>query len=236
MNLRKFGGALVALLLVCGAAEARAQFGVYGVYQGTRLGGIQCLNTVSNGVGTVQPCANGTPGYVAPASPSTGSLNFTGGYGGVFYDWRTFGPARLGFDLRAGEEHSNKSAASGAGGTNSTATQDVLAGVRASFHTPISILKPYGQVSAGWARSNATEPFGATSGTSSSVVPPRSYDNFFRVEGFVGVDVKILPALDLRAVELGIGNMNRMGSGSVGSSSVSVQSVGIGIVFHVPAS
>ena len=236
MNLRKFGGAVVALGLVFGAAEARAQFGVYGVYQGTRLGGIQCLNTVSNGVGTAAPCANGTPGYAASASPSTGSLNFTGGYGGVFYDWRTFGPARIGFDVRAGEEHSNKSASSGAGGSNATSTQAVLAGVRASFHTPISVLKPYGQVSAGWARSNVSEPFGTTVATSSSLTPPRSYDNFLRVEGFVGADIRILPQLDLRAVELGIGNMNRMGSGNAGSSSVSVQSVGIGIVFHLPAS
>ena len=236
MNFRKFGGALVALGMVCGAAEARAQFGVYGVYQGTRNTGIQCLNTVSNGVGTPQPCANGTAGYVAPASPKTGNLNFTGGFGGVFYDWKTFGPARLGFDVRAGEEHSNKSAASGAGGSNATSTQEVLAGVRASFHTPISILKPYGQVSAGWARSNVSEPFGFSTATSTSVVPPRSYDNFFKVEGFVGADLRIFPVVDVRIVELGIGNMNRMGSSGTGSTSVGVQSVGIGIVFHLPAS
>ena len=55
-------------------------------------------------------------------------------------------------------------------------------------------------------------------------------------EGFVGVDIHVLPLLDLRPIEVGIGNMNRVGSGSSidGSSSVGVRSLGGGVVFHLP--
>ena len=247
MNFRKSVGAVFALFVVFGGLQARAQFGVYGMYQGTRLSGVQCLNAQTVPVGaaatssTAPACANGTAGYVVnPAgavvvAPSTGSLNFTGGFGGVYYDWRNFGPARIGFDVRAGETHSNKSASSGAGGADATATQDVLAGVRASFHTPIKIVRPYVQGSVGWGRSNITEPFGATNGLAGSIVPPRQYDNFIEYEGFVGVDLKLFSIMDFRAIELGLGGMSREGSGQ-GSTTVGIQSVGIGIVFHLPAS
>jgi hypothetical protein len=56
-------------------------------------------------------------------------------------------------------------------------------------------------------------------------------------EGFVGVDLHVFPLIDLRPVELGIGNMNRFGSGSGfdETSSVGVKSIGAAIVFHLPS-
>ena len=54
------------------------------------------------------------------------------------------------------------------------------------------------------------------------------------VKGLANVRGQLLPMLDLRPIELGIGNMNRIGSGS-GSNSVGVKSIGAGIVFHLPA-
>jgi hypothetical protein len=47
------------------------------------------------------------------------------------------------------------------------------------------------------------------------------------VEGFAGADITILPVLDLRAIELGAGE-------AFGPSSHSIQSIGIGVVFHTP--
>jgi hypothetical protein len=67
---------------------------------------------------------------------------------------------RLGVDFRGGTMHSNKSATSSAGGNDATVLDNALLGVRGSFHTPISWLNPYVQMSVGYARSNATLPFG----------------------------------------------------------------------------
>jgi hypothetical protein len=49
----------------------------------------------------------------------------------------------------------------------------------------------------------------------------------------VGVDIHVFPLIDLRPVELGIGNMNRFGSGN-GTSSIGVRTIGAAIVFHTP--
>jgi hypothetical protein len=87
----------------------------------------------------------------------------------------------------------------------------------------------------GWARSDASEPFGTTNSDSSSPFPPRRYDNFLQYEGFVGADIRLFSIMDLRVPELGIGNMNRVGSGN-GTSSFGVKSIALGIVFHLPAS
>jgi hypothetical protein len=164
-------------------------------------------------------------------------VNPSGIQGGAYYDFRTVGPVRLGFDLRGGTEHSNKSATSSAGGSNATGLDDVLFGVRGSFHTRYSWLSPYAQVSAGYARSNATLPFGATTLNSGGVPNPRLEDNFMMYEGFAGVDIHVFPVIDLRPVELGIGNMDRFGSSATGDGpgSVGVMSIGAAIVFHLPS-
>ncbi|MDE1160970.1 MAG: hypothetical protein PW792_03370 [Acidobacteriaceae bacterium] len=222
----KFGRIVGLGLALLGCAAAHAQLSIYGTYTASRHTGLTCLDSQNECSGTENNAAG----------DHSSRINLTGGWGGVSYDWKKYGPAMIGFDLRAGEGHANRSATSSAGGAGATASQNVLAGVKASFHTPIHALKPYAQVSAGWARSNLTEPFGTTtvSPTSDSPVPPAKYDNFFQVEGFVGADIKIFPVLDLRIIELGIGNMNRLGNGS-GASSVGVMSAGVGVVFHFPS-
>ena len=134
--------------------------------------------------------------------------------------------------FRGGNNHANKSATSSAGGDNITGGSFFLAGVRGTIKTPISWLKPYAQISAGYAHSNVTEPI--VPGTVTVPNPPRAYDGFVQYEGFIGADIHVLPMLDLRPIELGLGNMNRIGSGS-GSNSVGVKSIGAGIVFHLPA-
>lgn len=204
------------------SAAARAQFGVYGMYSVTHYSGIRCLSTAP------VECANGA------SAGQTGVIDPLGGSGGVYYDFKSFGPVRVGVDLRAGANHNNKSGSSATGGNGSAGGQYVLGGLRGSVHTPFPWLKPYAQISVGYTHSDVTEPTDAT--TTGSVGAPRYYDKFIQYEGFVGADIRIASFLDYRAVEVGLGNMNRIGSGSSldGSSSVGVKSLSTGVVFHLP--
>ncbi len=213
--------AVVLFGLGC-AAAARAQAGVYVGYQATQQSGITCFS-----VAPVQCSSRG------------GKVNPAGFQAGAYYDFRNVGPMRLGVDFRGGTMHSNKSATSSAGGNNTTVLDDALLGVRGSFHTPISWLNPYVQVSAGYARSNATLPFGSASSSPGTTPLPRTEDNFLMYEGFAGLTIHVFPLIDLRPVEVGIGNMNRIGGNSGvgldGPSSIGVKSIGASVVFHLPS-
>jgi hypothetical protein len=201
MKLVKLAAAAFALTT---ALAAHAQLGVYGMYSATQYTGIPCLSI---------------PG---PCSSAGNKVSPSGASGGLFYDFKTFGPIRLGIDARGGVAHANKSAASSGGGDNITHSSYVLAGLRGTVKTPISAIKPYLQISAGWNRSNVTE------------LNPALYDNYLQYEAFGGVDVHIFPLLDLRPIELGIGNMNRFGTGTSATTSVGVRSIGAGVIFHLP--
>jgi len=238
---KRFGGwrsGLGLALVSCGLAAvpaAQAQFGVYVGYDATRMSNISCLSTSVS-------CSNGTAA-VSGTTVSSGHLNPSGVFVGGYYDWRNFGPMKLSFDVRYMDARSNKSAVTSGGGPNMVTSNTVLGGVRGSFPTPIHWLRPYVQVSAGRTSSNVTEPTcitgsggtllcGSTTVTSPS---PRQYDSFFTVEGFGGVDVRISSYLSLRAIELGYGNMNRLGSGTTGTtSSVGLSSVGAAVILHMP--
>jgi hypothetical protein len=113
---------------------------------------------------------------------------------------------------------SNKSASTSAGGPNATSANTILGGVRGTFHTPISWLKPFGEIGIGRTSTDAAN-------------GPGLFSSYLRYEGFAGIDIRILPVLDLRAVEVGLGNMNAIGGGS---GSISVRSVGASVVFHTP--
>jgi hypothetical protein len=182
---------------------AHAQLGVYGMYEGTQVSNVSCL-----GVGV--PCTSGG-----------GSVNPFGGVGGVYYDFKSFGPVRFGADLRGELLHANKSAASPIGGDGSTRVHDALGGLRASFTTPINFLRPYAQVSAGWASSDVAN------------LNIETYTNYVKYEVFAGADIRVFPILDVRPIELGFGGMSRVGNGS-GNSSLTVKSIGAGVVFHLP--
>jgi len=201
--MRIWQGLAVAVAALGCALGARAQLGVYGTYTANQLSGITCY----------QP-APGT------CSSGGGKVNPSGISGGLFYMLHDFGPLRLGVDVRGASARSNKSATTSAGGANATESNSALGGVRATIRTPFPFIKPYAQVSAGWARSDAAE-------------QTHSYDNFVMYEGFIGADIRVLPMLDLRLPELGIGNMNRIGSGG-GVSSIGVKTVAVGIVLHLP--
>jgi hypothetical protein len=210
--------AVVLFGLGC-AAAAHAQAGVYIGYQATQLSGITCFEPAP-----------------LQCSSTGGKVNPAGWQAGGYYDFRNVGPMRLGVDFRGGVMHSNKSATSSAGGSDSTVLDNALLGVRGSFHTPVSWLSPYVQISAGYGRSNATLPFGESQ---QNVPQPRLEDSYIMYEGFAGLAIHIFPMLDLRPIELGIGNMNRIGSSGAtvdGPSSIGVLSIGGSVVFHLPSS
>jgi hypothetical protein len=209
------------LMVVLGSGvSARAQVGIYGMYTGTEMSGVQCL-------------------VIAPCSSPNGDVKPWGGFGGVYYDFRNVGPVRLGVDVRAGGLHSNRSAADSGGGKDIVTAETFLAGIRGSVKTKINWLSPYAQISAGYTRSNVTEPdcvttAGAILQCSGSVTTPtpRQLDGFVAFEGFVGADIHVFPFMDVRPIELGIGNMNRMGTGN-GSTSVGLKSIGAGVVIRL---
>jgi hypothetical protein len=150
---------------------------------------------------------------------STSPLGFTvGGY----YDIHSFGPVRLGADLRFSHLTDRRGAQSAADGAG-TRVYSTLGGVRASFHTPYKLLQPYIQGSAGLGRSDYGLLFDST-GKANPV-------NNFQYNAYAGVDLKVLPVMDIRAVELGYGGLNPFGTNA---HNYPLRSVSFGFVFHMP--
>lgn len=141
-----------------------------------------------------------------------GTINPVGGMGGVSYDLRSVGPVRLGVDVRASSVVGNKNAAIYSNFPRPR-IYSVLGGVRASFKTPLVQLKPYVEGLVGYGRSN----FAAT-----------PYASGLEFRGLAGVDLSLLPALDFRVVELGVGSLRNTGN------SYSIESISTGVVFHLP--
>jgi hypothetical protein len=148
-------------------------------------------------------------------SASGGVVRPYGGTFGAYYDFRSVGPIRLGVDLRGSVLNSNKSATTYASSVDAVRQYTALGGLRGELKLPLHWLHPYALVSGGYAHSNAA-------GTL-----PTEYQNYGLAEGFVGADITLLPFMDLRAIELGAGE-------AFGPSSHSIQSIGIGVVFHTP--
>jgi len=201
MNLRK------ALLLLAVAtfvtATAPAQLGVYGTFTASRLGNIKSSPEISS--------STGVNNDVSPL----------GGTGGIYYDFFKLGPVKLGADLRGSIVTTKRGAYTNANGGGAR-INSALFGVRASFHTPVlHSLKPYLQASAGIGSSN----YGLLY---SNGVTLR---NNFEYMGFAGVDIPILPIMDFRLVEVGMGGLNPFGNNS---HNYSLQSVSSGVVFHLP--
>jgi hypothetical protein len=185
----------VTLFLFLLSIAARAQFGVYGTVTGERVTGFTCSDPQDR-------CAS-TGGVVRP---------YGADFGG-YYDFRSVGPFRLGVDLRGSVLNSNKSATVYASNVDGVRKYAALGGVRAAFNTPLHWLHPYAEIAGGYAKSNAAS------------TNPTLYENYGQIKGYVGADIKLLPRLDLRAIELGAGEM-------FGPDSHSIQSIGIGVVFH----
>lgn len=191
---------LSAVLCVFAVPSARAQLGVYGMVTGQRFGGIDCPAIVGG------PCAS-----------SGGHASGYGGTFGALYDFRTIGPARLGVDVRSDILTSNKRADSSAGGVGIFRQYAVMGGARASFATPISWLRPYAEILVGYTRNNASGLYTQTANTNTTTTPPTTvssvnynpsvYASQPLLKGLVGADVHLAPHFDLRAIELGLGEV-----------------------------
>jgi len=206
MNISKLLLALTSAVLA--VSTAHAQLSVYGTVTVRRMTDI--------------PYTQGT------TSHTDGSFDPVGGTGGVFYDFKTVGPVRLGIDARGSIVNSTQGAytAYNAGGGH---IGSGLGGIRATFHTPFLPLKPYVQGSVGVARTNFGTEFNtglATSGVSNTTGVQIS--SHLEYDGFAGLDLAILPMFDFRVVELGYGAVQG------NSHTYPVQSLSTGIVFHLP--
>ena len=216
MNLRK--SALLAVSPLAFAPLVHAQGAVYGMVTAQNLGSLT-YNTVGNG--TANTVVTRTDGSFSPI----------GGVGGVYYDFRDLGRVRLGIDVRgsiASSSHGADPTSAGSGGRLYT----TMGGVRATFPTKYRLLAPYLQGSLGLARTDGGQ------------TPPPSFnsplplqngrvviDHGLAYQGFIGLDLKVLPAMDIRIVELGIGAISGV-TNSPGSHLL--ESAGVGVVFHFP--
>lgn len=198
----KFSRSLFAASLALGTTLcAHAQFGVYGTYTGERVTNVPCL---------VPASAGGCSSSLFPKQVD----DVQGAGVGIYYGFRTIGPARLAADLRGDFLHSDKSASLQISSRNVVRYNDVLAGVRASFNRH-GLLQPYVEGAAGWASRRL----------------PQSYptQDSFAYRGFAGLDVRVSSFLNVRLAEFGIGQNT---GGSAGSNTV--ESVSLGVVFHTP--
>jgi hypothetical protein len=217
---------------------ANAQIGIYATATGDWFGGITC------------------PSFASPCAETDGKVKPFGGNFGAYYDWRNYGPMKLGFDVRGAVQSSNKRADSSAGGPGIVKNYDFLGGVRGTFKTPVKWLHPYAEALGGISRNNASGLYTYTVTTGGNPTPPvlsynpQTYSVYGVIKGYVGLDIPLMPFLTFRAVELGIGGafgsaptlQTTTVSGSTSTTTVNttsqsthgVQSIGAGVVFTLP--
>ncbi len=197
---------------------AHAQLGVYGTVSVNRLSGQQ-----SSPFAPLNADPSSCQGTDAPNCKVNDSVDPLGGGVGVYYDFKTFGPIRLGADLRGTITNSKQGAYTFSRSTG-TRIYSTLGGIRASFRTPLPIIKPYIQGSVGLGRSD----YGLF--VPDSTGKPTSHNNL-QYECFAGVDLKLLPIMDFRVVEVGYGALNSFGTGS---HTYPIGTISTGVVFHLP--
>ncbi|GGA71945.1 hypothetical protein GCM10011507_24430 [Edaphobacter acidisoli] len=201
-----------AAIATLAAPAAHAQAAVYGTFT---------VNQLSNIVGSpVLPsgsCSTTQPIFNPSCISYNNSVVTLGGTLGAYYDFKSFGPVRLGADVRGTLSSAKRGAETFSNGSGSR-LYDGLGGVRASFKTRWAPIRPYIQGSAGFAKSD----YGVTD--------PIIHNNF-QYMGYAGVDIKVLPVMDFRLVEFGYGGLNPLGTNG---HNYPVKTVSSGIVFHLP--
>jgi len=204
---------LVLLAALALAPVAHAQFAVYGTFNVEQLSNIQSSPLAISGVAY------------------NNSVNPIGGTAGIYYDFKNFGPVRIGADLRGTIQRDNRGGQAASNGSG-TRIQSGLLGVRAVFHTPINILKPYGQLSGGIGRSNYGFLLTRNTGNTGDFTPSNiTLVNNFEYHVYAGLDIKVLPVMDFRLVEFGYGGLASFGTNS---HNYPLKSVSSGVVFHFP--
>ena len=202
--------AALALALAALPSIAHAQAGAYGMFTVDRLSGIQTSPILPTGI---------------PYNDYVNPLGFTGG---AYYDFKTFGPVRLGVDVRGSSTNTYRGAQVSSNGSGAH-IYSALAGVRLVFHTPVKYIKPYVEGAAGLGRTN----YGVLSNASLAkyVNPGVQTISNLEYNGFAGVDVPFAPFADWRVFEVGYGAINSFGNAA---HTYPMMSVSSGIVLHLP--
>jgi len=200
----------LALALATLPSIAHAQGGVYGMFSVDRLSGIASSPILPAGVS-----------YNNSVNP----LGFTGG---AFYDFKSFGPVRLGVDLRG----STANAKRGAQATSDSSGAHIysgLGGIRLSFHTPVKYIKPYVEGAAGIGRSN----YGVLTNANiyTYVNPGIQTISNLEYHGYAGVDIPFASFADWRVFEAGYGGLNSFGNAA---HTYPIMSISTGVVLHLP--
>jgi len=200
----------LALALAALPSIAHAQAGVYGLFTVDRQSGI-----------------NSSP--ILPAGVAyNNSVNPLGFTGGAFYDFKSFGPVRLGVDLRGSTVNAHRGAQANSDGAGAHIYSG-LGGIRLSFHTPIKFIKPYVEGAAGIGRSN----YGVLTNANiyTYVNPGVQTISNLEYHGYGGVDVPFAPFADWRVFEVGYGALNSFGNAA---HTYPIISISTGVVFHLP--
>jgi len=200
----------LALALATLPSIAHAQAGVYALFTTDRLSGIKSSPILPAGV---------------VYNNSVNPLGFTGG---AYYDFKSFGPVRIGADLRGSTINSKRGAQANSDGSGAH-IYSALGGVRLSFHTPVKYIKPYVEGAAGLGRSN----YGVLTNANVSTYVNPGVQTISNLEyhGYVGVDVPFAPFADWRMFEVGYGALNSFGNAA---HTYPIMSISSGIVFHLP--
>lgn len=179
-------------------AAAHAQVGVYGMVTGQRFGGVNC------------------PTFAAPCAENSGHGQLYGGAFGAYYEFFRVGPVRLGADARGAILTSNKRADSSAGGAGIFRQYEAMGGARASVATPLRWLRPYAEILVGYTHNNANGLYTVTTNVNNTTTPgttvtlanfnPSVYQSQPAFKGLIGADVHLGSVVDIRAIELGIGD------------------------------
>jgi hypothetical protein len=138
---------------------------------------------------------------------------FYGPGGGIYYDFLPLGPIAFGLDLRGSYEFANQ-----------LVFRSGLGGVRLVVRPPLLPIRPYVEGSAGVAGMRAT---------SSNSGLPMNFSNKFAYEVLAGLDLTILPHIDLRLPEVGYGHVNAVTGGS-GTMPSSLFEISTGVVIRLP--
>ena len=136
---------------------------------------------------------------------------YYGGGVGVYDDFFHFGPLRVGVDVRGdlltGSNYRYR---------------DVLGGVRVAVKLPVLPLRPYVQGSIGSGGTKYT-------GSPANGITTYPYANKFTYVVFGGIDTGLLPHVDLRAIEVGVGQQSTT-SDAVGATKPLLVFVSTGLV------
>lgn len=139
--------------------------------------------------------------------------------GGVTLGILPIGPVRLGFDVRGSTK------------PGTTGADTAFAGLKLGLKAPLIPIKPYVQVSGGYVATRTVNV--STSSIGGNAVGGTFTNQYAAYEVLGGVDFKLIPFVDLRAVEVGFGKgYNVGGLTASGTSSMTLFTINTGLVVH----